>query len=105
MDYEDFDAFKDLNLVFPFERKGQADRVITQFPEVGLAFMVGTPHEAFAALSGRVSEICSIIVGAGVWMATVTSRLDMAQALVDVTEAAALCRSIIAVDFKARRRM
>lgn len=103
--YEDFSTFKKLNLGFPFENKIRADRLLT-LPGMRDVFAVHTPQAAFRYTQERATGI-RLLHGAtaDTWMSTVAARLGMAQTLVDLKEAEALCQSIMVVDFRARRRL
>lgn len=104
--YEDFEGFKALGQAFPFAAKVQADSVLLALHGLKPVLRNEEPKIAWTALQAYGPDLRTILGPAAVgWLTTVGTRLTMAQSLVDVKEAAALCRAVVAVDFKAGRRL
>ena len=104
--YEDFGAFKAAGADFPFLRRVKLREMFKADQGLAKHLEFGTPAETAKYLQAN-ERLHHRHLGDGYagWRETVGSRLAMAQSLVDVKEAVALCQSVIAVDFKARRRM
>lgn len=105
--YEDFGGFRGLISSFPFAMRGQAMMLMQGYPELAAAFAHGTPEEASAATRSLPPAALSYYFGAlsKAWITTTTGRLQMAQTMVDVSEAAEICKNVIAVDFRNRGRL
>lgn len=104
--YEDFDSFKLLSRTFPHLRQVKLQGLLKA--DQGMANHLEFDTPAQTAKYIQVNErLHHRYLGDGYagWRETVESRLAMAQSLVDVKEASALCQSVVAVDFRARRRM
>lgn len=100
--WEDFDGFRALTKSFPYSRTTQADNLLRVCPGLGGDI---TPAEASAMLSQHPQIIRTVVRDdPQKWLETTIGRLQLAQSLVDVSDAAALCKSIVQVDFRAGRR-
>lgn len=105
LQFDDFDGYHALIETFPFSRRQQA-KSITRLTVAEELIDGCTPAEAALVLRGLAPEIHEILgAGYGEWLNTIEARLAMAQSLVDMREAAALCQSVVAVDFRARKRL
>lgn len=103
--YEDFEGFRALARAFPYSRKQRASALIASCPRLGLVLATGTPREAAQALPQHATAISTIFgVSAAEWVTTVAGRLELAQTLVDVRDAAEVCRNVVRVDFRRGKR-
>lgn len=102
---DDFRAFNQLIQVFPYKRGLRVRDLYCQFPAIYRVLSAGTPREVAQTLDS-LAALHPTLLGTETtdWLQTVKSRLAMAQSLLDVKEASAICQNILAVDFKARRR-
>lgn len=104
--YEDFDTFREMSKVFPFLRLVLTARLYGDSEPLRDAFNFGTPNDAMKAIASNYSLVVARFKhDAMSWTNTVEARLDMAQSLVDLREAAEVCRAVVAVDFRTRRRL
>jgi hypothetical protein len=102
--YEDFDKFREECKNFPFARKVKVDQLLYAVPLLLNTLETEDPITMMYILRGFRNEVDEIVRIPG-WLEGVEARLTLAQTLVDTKEAAAVCSSVVAVDFKARRRM
>ena len=104
--YEDFDAFRSMTQEFPFLRKGQVEALLNACPPLRTALETGTPAQASELLQANHGTVKTIFgETTRSWLATVMARLEMAQSMFNMGDAADLCKSIVVVDFKAQKRL
>lgn len=103
--YEDFDAYWEMLKSFPFQQAAQA-RLLLTAPALASAFASGTPEQVLTALQQYRSQALAVFYPWGDrQFDKMVARLKMAQSLVDMSEAAALCSNVLRVDFRAGRRL
>lgn len=104
--YEDFDSFKLLGETFPHLRRVKLQELFKADQGLAKHLELGTPAQVGKYLQAN-ERLHQMYLGDGyaTWKETVESRLVMAQVLIDVKDASALCQSVIVVDFKTRRRL
>lgn len=102
---DDFPTYQALLQDYPFRRQYLVMRAGAATG--ALSMMDGaTPAAAARILSGVSPEFRRILAGDfDEWAQAVHVRLGMAQSLIDTKEAAALCQAVVAVDFRAGKRL
>lgn len=100
LQYEDFTGFRALTATFPFARKGSLSAMLDASPGLYTALRVGPPAEAAAYLRTMSAGLIQPDL-----LTPTLARLEMAQQLIEMKEAQALCKSVVAVDFRAGRRL
>lgn len=103
--YEDFAAFNTLLQAFPYHLTVWVRDVLKRYPAIIQALSTMEPTAFMRALSTALRQPLAHHRDPGVLLQTMWHRADTAQALIDVRDAAAVCQSVVAVDFRARRRM
>lgn len=94
--HSDFTTYRESLATFPFLTVVKARALLVDFPSLEV-LGTATPAEAVEVLQPFQAE--------HEWLQGVEARAAMAQSLIDVKDATALCDSVIAVDFRARRRL
>lgn len=106
MPFEDFDRFRVFSTEFPFIIKIKCDEVLARVPELRHELGSAEPKDALGTLHTHMSAVYETLGPLSLtWLEIVAGRLALAQSLVDVKEAAAICKAVVAVDFKAGRRL
>jgi hypothetical protein len=102
---DDFDGFRALAQGFPYIMAGRARRLMSLAPDIAGAFANEEPRIAALTLKACVAGVATVYGSEySSWLDVVQSRLHMAQSLIDVRDAVEVCRNVVAVDFRARRR-
>ena len=104
--FEDFEGFKALGKAFPFVKVVQTNNVLAALPWMRILLAESNPNVTAEALRAHAGDLRTVLGPAMPgWLTTVEARLNLAQSLVDVKDAAAVCQSVVAVDFRAGRRL
>lgn len=108
--FGDYGGFRVLCDAHPFRNAGLVGTALKRSPDLAEILSTDTPSGFARYFVTRTDSIYEAL-GSGyqqdimLRLPILSERLEMAQALVEAREAAELCQSIVAVDFRARKRL
>lgn len=108
--FGDYGGFRELCATHPFRNSGLVATALMNSPDLVGVLSTDTPEGFSVYFANHTGDLYAAL-GSGYWqdmalrLPNLSERLEMAQALVEARDAAALCQSVVAVDFRARKRL
>lgn len=108
LQHGDFDGYARICKSIKFERKITANGMLAADRHLEAMLLHREPAELYGYLQAHKDTMLKVALSpddVDGWLEIMRVRLFSAQALIDVRDAAEVCRSVVAVDFRARKRL